>query len=39
MLEITHSILDATLVMCGTIKEGVMELLDDRIRVFGSRLQ
>ena len=32
--EVTHSILDATLVMFGTIKEGIIELMDERLRYF-----
>ena len=34
MSEITRSMLDATPVMFGTIKEGVMELLDEHLGAF-----
>ena len=32
--KVTCGIVDATKAMFGTIKEGIMELLDERIRAF-----
>ena len=32
--EVTRGILDATHVMFGTIKEGILELMDERLRTF-----
>ena len=32
--EITHGIMEATTMIFGTINEGIMELLDERIRVL-----
>ena len=32
--EVTRGILNATLVMFGSIKEGIIELIEDRLRIF-----
>ena len=37
-VEVTRSIVDATPVMFGTIKEGIMELLDDRLGAFRAEM-
>lgn len=39
MSEITHGIMDATVVKFGTINEGIIKLLEDRLGPFTLRLQ
>ena len=34
LVEVTCGILDATSMLFGTIKEGIMELMDERLRKF-----
>ena len=36
--EITRGILDATSVMFGSIKEGIIEMMEDRLHIFKSYL-
>lgn len=38
IIEITHDILEATPVMFGSIKEGIMELLDKYIGAFRANI-
>ena len=38
MSEITHGILEQTLVMFGTIKEGIVELLDEHLGAFRTEI-
>nr|KAJ0188621.1 hypothetical protein LSAT_V11C900471890 [Lactuca sativa] len=36
--EVTHCILDANLVIFGTVKEGIIEIMDERIRSFQAEI-
>ena len=38
LAEVTHGILDATLVFVVTIKEGIMELMDEWLRYFRAEI-
>ena len=36
--ELTHGILDATSMIFGTVKEGIMEIMEEQVRSFRSEI-
>ena len=36
--EVTHDILDASLVIFGTVKEGIMEIMEEQLRSFQAEI-
>lgn len=36
--EVSHDILNATMVISGTVKEDIMEIMDERLRSFQSEI-